>query len=155
MPDPEKVAEIVQHNLTDIGITVNIVREEWAPYLEKTSAGEHELFLLGWSGSNGDPDYFFSSLLHGDAIGGENRTYLQDEKVNDLFHQAQVSVDQDERVDLYKEAQEIILEEAPMVNLVHSTPLVASSSSVKGFIPHPSTSDPMEEVYLEEQEIYG
>lgn len=148
MPDPEKVAEIVQNNLADVGITVKIVREEWAPYLEKTSNGDQELYLLGWSGSNGDPDYFFSSLLHGDAIGGENRSFWENEKVNDLLDQAQVSVDQDERADLYKEAQVIIQEEAPMVNLVHSTPLVAARSEVKNFIAHPSTSDPLEEVEI-------
>ena len=149
MPDPEKVAEIVQHNLAEIGVTTNIVREEWAPYLERTSNGEHELFLLGWSGSNGDPDYFFGSLLHGDSIGGENRTYWENEEVNDLLDRAQLSADQDERAQLYKEAQVIIHEEAPMVNLVHSTPLVAARSEVKNFIAHPSTSDPLEEVEIE------
>ncbi len=88
MPDPERVGEIVQNNLAEIGINVNIVREEWAPYLEKTSNGEQEMYLLGWSGSNGDPDYFFGSLLHGDSIGGENRTYWENEEVDGLLDQA-------------------------------------------------------------------
>ena len=148
MPDPERVGEIVQNNLAEIGINVNIVREEWAPYLEKTSNGEQEMYLLGWSGSNGDPDYFFGSLLHGDSIGGENRTYWENEEVNSLLDQARLSPDQDERARLYKEAQVIIHDEVPVVNLVHSTPLVAARSEVKNFIPHPSTSDPLEEVEI-------
>lgn len=53
MPDPETVSEIIQNDLGEIGITAKIVREEWAPYLEKTAAGEQELFMLGWSGTNG------------------------------------------------------------------------------------------------------
>ena len=148
MPDPERVGEIVQNNLAEIGINVNIVREEWAPYLEKTSNGEQEMYLLGWSGSNGDPDYFFGSLLHGDSIGGENRTYWENEEVNSLLDQARLSPDQDERARLYKEAQVIIHDEVPVVNLVHSTPLVAARSEVKNFIPHPSTSHPLEEVEI-------
>ncbi len=148
MPDPEKVSEIVQSNLADAGITTNIVREEWAPYLEKTSNGEQELYLIGWSGSNGDPDYFFNSLLHGDAIGGENRSFYKNEEVDELLDQAVATVDQDERAELYQEAQAIIHEDAPQVNIVHSTPLVATRSNVKNFIAHPSTSDPLEEVEI-------
>ncbi|MFA1820975.1 ABC transporter substrate-binding protein [Virgibacillus oceani] len=148
MPDPERVAEIVQNNLGEVGITTNIVREEWAPYLEKTSNGEQELYLLGWSGSNGDPDYFFNSLLHGDAIGGENRTFYKNEEVDELLDQAVETIDQEERAELYKKAQVILHEDAPAVNIVHSTPLVAAKSSVKNFVPHPSTSDPLEEVEI-------
>src|SRR5699024_7894319 len=45
MPDPETVDEIIQNNLAKIGVTVNIVREEWAPYLEKAQSGEHEMYM--------------------------------------------------------------------------------------------------------------
>ncbi|MEF2291359.1 ABC transporter substrate-binding protein [Virgibacillus dokdonensis] len=148
MPDPETVAEIVQSNLQEIGITTNIVREEWAPYLEKTGKGEQDLYLLGWSGSNGDPDYFFDSLLHGDSIGGENRSFFQNDEVDKLIDQAGAEIDQDKRAALYKQVQTILHEEVPGVNIVHSTPLVAAKNKVKNFIPHPSTSDPLEEVEI-------
>ncbi|WP_217588586.1 ABC transporter substrate-binding protein [Lentibacillus saliphilus] len=149
MPDPETVAEIVQNNLGQIGINVNIVREEWAPYLEKTAQGEQDLFMLGWSGTNGDPDYFLSSLLHGDNAGSSNRTFYKNSEVDELLDQAKVSVDQDERASLYKEAQKIISEESPMVTLVHSTPVLAASAAVKNYVPHPSTSESLAEVELD------
>lgn len=149
MPDPEKTAEIIQNNLAEIGITVNIVREEWAPYLEKTAAGEHQIYMLGWSGTNGDPDYFLSSLLHGDLIGDSNREFYQSDKVDQLLNEAKVEIDQEKRADMYKEAQAIIAEDVPMVPLVHSTPVMASSSTVKNYVPHLSTSESLEEVDLE------
>lgn len=149
MPDPEKVSEIIQNNLGQVGINVKIVREEWAPYLEKTSKGDQELYLLGWSGSNGDPDYFFDSLLHSDSIGGENRNFYENKEVDELFTKAKLSVDQEERAKFYKEAQEILNEDPPSALLVHSQPLVAAKSTVKNFVPHPSTSDPLEEVEIE------
>src|SRR5690625_1760559 len=119
MPDPETVAEIIQNNLAEIGVTVNIVREEWAPYLEKTQSGEHEMYMLGWSGTNGDPDYFLSSLLHGDNVGDSNREFYQNEEVDKLLNEAKVEIDQDKRAELYKEAQAIIAKDVPMVPLVH------------------------------------
>lgn len=149
MPDPEKVSEIIQNNLGQVGINVKIVREEWAPYLEKTAKGDQDLYLLGWSGTNGDPNYFFDSLLHSDSIGGENRNFYENKEVDKLLDQARMSVDQEERAKFYKEAQELINEDAPAALLVHSKPLVAAQSNVKNFVPHPSTSDPLAEVELE------
>ncbi|QKY69893.1 ABC transporter substrate-binding protein [Lentibacillus sp. CBA3610] len=149
MPDPETVAEIVQNNLAEVGINVSIVREEWAPYLEKTLEGEQELFMLGWSGTNGDPDYFLSSLLHGDNVGSSNRTFYENEDVDELLNNAKRSIDQDERAAFYQEAQALIHEEAPMVNLVHSTPVMATASYVNNYVPHPSTSESLAEVELE------
>jgi dipeptide transport system substrate-binding protein len=37
-------------------------------------AGEHQTALLGWTGSHGDPDYFFYNLLSCDTAvpGGAN-----------------------------------------------------------------------------------
>mgnify|MGYP001443607265 CR=1 FL=1 len=150
MPDPETTAEIIQNNLAEIGITVNIVREEWAPYLEKTAAGEHQIYMLGWSGTNGDPDYFLSSLLHGDLVGDSNREFYANDEVDKLLNEAKVEIDQEKRAEMYKEAQAIIAEDVPMVPLVHSTPVLASSSKVKNYVPHPSTSESLEEVDIEE-----
>lgn len=149
MPDPETVSQIVQSNLADIGVTATIVREEWAPYLEKTLAGEHQLFILGWSGTNGDPDYFLSSLLHGSNIGSSNRSFYDNPEVNELLDAAKRAVDQDERADLYAQAQELISIDSPMITLVHSTPVMATSSNVLNYVPHPSTSESLEEVELQ------
>lgn len=150
MPDPETVAEIVQNNLAQIGITAKIHREEWAPYLEKTANGEQEMFMLGWSGTNGDPDYFLGSLLHTSGIGGSNYTRFSHPEVDQLLNEAKVAVDQDERAELYKKAQAIIHDEAPMVVLVHSTPVLATSKRVQNYVPHPSTSESLAEVDLVE-----
>lgn len=150
MPDPETVAVIIQSNLADIGITANIVREEWAPYLEKTMNGEHEMYMLGWSGTNGDPDYFLSSLLHGNNIGTSNRSFYQNTEVDKLLDQAKVAIDQEERASLYQEAQLLISEDVPMVPLVHSRPVLATTSAVKNYVPHPSTSESLAEVEIQE-----
>lgn len=150
MPDPETVAQIIQSNLADVGVTANIVREEWAPYLEKTAQGEHQLYMLGWSGTNGDPDYFLSSLLHGSNVGSSNREFYQNDEVDELLDAAKRAIDQDERADLYAQAQELISQDSPMVTLVHSTPVMATTSKVQNYVPHPSTSESLAEVELSE-----
>lgn len=149
MPDGEKVAEVIQKNLADIGVTAKIVSHEWATYLDLAEKGEADAFMLGWTGDNGDPDNFIYALLDEDNIGSNNYTYFKNDEMHDLLIEAQTEVDEEKRIELYKEAQEIIHDEAPWVPLAHSTPLLAGSKDLKGFLPHPTGSDLLSGVYFE------
>ncbi|WP_342506287.1 ABC transporter substrate-binding protein [Sporosarcina sp. FSL K6-2383] len=141
MPDGKKVAEVIQKNLADVGITATIVSHEWATYLDLASKGDADAFMLGWTGDNGDADNFLYVLLDEDNIGSNNYTYYQNDEMHELFIQAQTETDEAKRNELYKKAQEIIHEEAPWVPLAHSTPLLGGASDLSGFLPHPTGSD--------------
>ncbi|WP_096185963.1 ABC transporter substrate-binding protein [Evansella halocellulosilytica] len=150
MPDPERAAEVMQANFEEIGLTANIVTHEWATYLELTEQGEQDVFMLGWSGVNGDPDYFLANLLHSDAIPGGNRKRYSNDDVDSLIDEAKRNVDEDVRADLYMEAQQLIHEDAPHIPLVHSIPALAGNERVHDYVPHPSTSETLLNVYLTE-----
>ncbi|MFC4355678.1 ABC transporter substrate-binding protein [Chryseomicrobium palamuruense] len=149
MPDGMKVAEVMQKNLADVGITAEIVSFEWATYLEKARNGEADAFMLGWTGDNGDADNFLYVLLDGDNIGSNNYTYYDNEELHDLLIAAQSEVDENKRNELYMQAQEIIHEDAPWVPLAHSTPLLAGKAELTGFLPHPTGSDKLHNVDFE------
>lgn len=149
MPDGMKVAEVMQKNLADVGITAEIVSYEWATYLEKARNGEADAFMLGWTGDNGDADNFLYVLLDGDNIGSNNYTYYDNEELHELLIAAQSEVDENTRNELYMQAQEIIHEDAPWVPLAHSTPLLAGKAELTGFKPHPTGSDKLHTVDFE------
>ncbi|TFE02473.1 ABC transporter substrate-binding protein [Jeotgalibacillus sp. R-1-5s-1] len=149
MPDGQKVAEAIQSNLAEVGITAEIVTYEWATYLEKARLGEADAFLLGWTGDNGDADNFLYVLLDQDNIGSNNYTYYENQEVHDLLIQAQSETDEDTRNQLYMEAQELIHADAPWVPLAHSTPLMAGSAALQDFLAHPTGSDDLHRVYFE------
>lgn len=149
MPDGAKVAEVIQKNLEDVGIPSKIVTFEWATYLEKAKNGEADAFMLGWTGDNGDADNFIYTLLDKDNIGSNNYAYYTNEEVHELLIQAQSETDENVRNELYKKAQEIIHDDAPWVPLAHSTPLLAAKAGVKGFLPHPTGSDKLDNVSME------
>ncbi|MFJ8066557.1 ABC transporter substrate-binding protein [Psychrobacillus sp. NPDC096426] len=146
MPDGAKVAEVIQKNLEDIGVKATIVSFEWATYLEKARNGEADAFMLGWTGDNGDADNFIYVLLDGDNIGSNNYTYYDNQDLHKILIQAQTEVDEDKRNELYKQAQEIIFEDAPWVPLAHSTPLLAGTADIVNFLPHPTGSDKLTNV---------
>ena len=146
MPDGTKVAEAIQKNLADVGITANIVSYEWATYLEKARNGEADAFLLGWTGDNGDADNFIYVLLDEDNIGSNNYSYYSNPETHKILIEAQTEVDEEKRNELYKQAQEIIFEDAPWVPLAHSTPLLAGDAEIIDFFPHPTGSDRLNKV---------
>lgn len=149
MPDGMKVAEVIQSSFAELGIKAEIVTYDWATYLDKASKGEADAFLLGWTGDNGDADNFLYTLLDKDSIGSNNYSYYSNDELHDILIEAQTNADQEVRNELYKQAQEIIREDAPWVPLVHSTPLLAGKSNLKGLLPHPTGSDILTKVEFE------
>lgn len=140
MPDANKVAEYLQSNFADIGVTANIVSFEWATYLERARAGEADTFILGWTGTNGDADDFLYSLWHENNIGSLNSTHYANEEFNQVLEEARSITDQEKRNELYREAQEIMHEDPPIIPLVHPTPILGAQDYVNGFDPHPTGS---------------
>lgn len=149
MPDGRKVAEVIQASFAQIGVTVNIESPEWATYLDDLSKGEKDdLFIIGWTGDNGDPDNFFYPLLDKDSIGGNNYSQYASDPLHEVLVKAQQETDQDARAKLYEEAQVIVHDDAPWVPLVHSTPLLAASNNVQGYVPSPTGSEPYAEISI-------
>jgi len=146
MPDGVKIAEAIQQDFKKIGVEAEIVTMEWATYLDKTKAGEQEIFMLGWTGDNGDPDNFLATLLDKNNIGGNNRTRWANEEAHELLMKAQSATTQAEREQIYLKVQELIFQDVPMVPLAHSTPALAAKANVINYKPHPKGSESLEKV---------
>jgi peptide/nickel transport system substrate-binding protein len=152
MPQGAQAAEQMAANFEKIGVKTEILSPEWGVYLERTGNGEHQMAMLGWTGDNGDPDNFLYVLLDSDNAktpDAGNIAFYKNDEVHDLLIQAQRITDVAERAKLYEQAQEIIHDDAPWVPLVHSTPPLAANSKVKGYVPHPTGSEVLSNVYFE------
>ncbi|MDR9855991.1 ABC transporter substrate-binding protein [Paenibacillus sp. VCA1] len=150
MPDGKKVAEAIQADFEKIGVKVNIQSPEWATYLDDTKAGvKDDIYMMGWNGDNGDPDNFLYTLLDKDAIPGNNRSYYANEDLHKILIEAQKEVNQDKRIELYKQAQEIIKKDIPWIPLVYATQVLAAKSNLKGYVPSPTGTEYYSSIYFE------
>lgn len=132
-----RYAEIFQEQLAQVGITTSIEIMEFAPYLDRTAQGEHDMFMLGWVAVTGDADYGLYSLFHSTQFGDAgNRTFWEHPEVDELLDLGKVSQDPEERERAYARVQEIIFEEAPWVFLAFRDDLNATRAWVEGFTPH-------------------
>jgi len=120
-PNARRMAEMIQADWAAIGVEAEIVTFEWAEYLKRSKAGEHETLLLGWTGDNGDPDNFLHTLLGCDAAkDGTNRARWCNKEFDDLVVAAKRTADVAERTKLYEDAQVVFKREAPWVTIAHS-----------------------------------
>ncbi len=143
-----RYAEIFQEQLAQVGITARIEIMEFAPYLDRTAQGEHDMFMLGWVAVTGDADYGLYSLFHSSQFGDAgNRTFWGNDEVDRLLDLAKESPDFSERERAYARAQEIIFEEAPWVFLAFRDDLNATRAWVEGFTPHSAGHHTLYSVY--------
>jgi dipeptide transport system substrate-binding protein len=138
-PDAKKIAELIQADLSKIGITAELKTFEWGEYRKRLQAGEHQMGMLGWTGDNGDPDNFMGVLLScGSARpGGQNIAKWCNQDFTKLLDEARQTADQAKRTELYMKAQEIFHEEAPWFPIAHSVVYMPMSKKVVGYKIHP------------------
>ncbi|NNE44804.1 MAG: ABC transporter substrate-binding protein [Gemmatimonadetes bacterium] len=150
MPQPVRLAQVLQSNLAAIGIHAKIVTYEWGTYLDRVHRGHHDMALLGWQADNGDPDNFL--FVHFDKSAAVppagNIAFYRDERVHELLVGGQRTVDPELRLPLYHEAQELIHRDAPWVPLVHTMELAAMRHEVSGYRLHPTGRVLLSRVWL-------
>ncbi|QQO11326.1 glutathione ABC transporter substrate-binding protein [Breznakiella homolactica] len=132
-----RYAEIFQEQLRQAGIDASIEVLEWSAYLDRTSAGEHDMFILGWTAVTGDADYGMYSLFHSSQFGDAgNRTFYKNPTIDRLLDLGRTTPDPDARRAAYYEAQEIIMDEAPWVFVYVQDNLNVTRRWAHGFDPH-------------------
>lgn len=134
--EPQRVstATFIQEALEEINIDVNVEQREWGAYLEETAAGEHDMYVLGWSTVTGDADYGLYSLFHSDMHGDPgNRSFLSDDNVDELLEAGRQETDPEAREEIYTELQEELVDIAPMIYIHHQDYLTGVRDEVEGF----------------------
>lgn len=134
----ETEAITLQAFFAEIGVKLNLKKIAYATSREMIDKGEFDLALGVWSPDFGDPymfmNYWFDSVNFGLA---GNRAFYKNDKVDELVRTAATVNDQAEREKLYKEAQKIVIDEAPYIYLYQKDFLLPVSKKVKGFVYNP------------------
>ncbi len=128
MPEPVKIAESIRSDLAAVGIKVRLAFYDWKTYLDKLGNGEHDMCLIGWTTDNGDADNFLYTLLDQDNAvkpHARNFAFFKHKELHDILINAQQTLDEQTRLELYHKAEEIIRQQAPWVPIAHTQQLHA------------------------------
>ena len=148
-PEGLKVGVAMISDLAKIGIKARIVSYDWGTYLkrQREQPEDMDLFQLGWTGDNGDPDNFLAVLFDGMAS-SSIRTQWKNEQYHNYMLQGKQTVDQAKRAEIYKKALKLIYDECAVISLAHSTVIWPALKSVQNFKLHPTASVRMKNVWL-------
>ena len=149
-PNARRMAEMIQADWAKVGVQAKIVTYEWGEYLKRAKDGEHQTVMMGWTGDNGDPDNFFATLFSCAASEqGSNYSKWCYKPFEDLIQPARATDDHNKRVELYKQAQVVMHDQAPALIIAHSTVFEPVRKEVKGYVVDPLGKHHFENVSIE------
>ena len=98
----------------ELGIEVEIQQVEWATYLEDLDDRKFQAYAgLGWSADYPDPQDFLDILFHTES--GMNHGSYSNTDVDALLEKARTIQDVVRRVELYNQAEQLIVDDAAWV----------------------------------------
>src|SRR3712207_5050805 len=98
-----------------------------------TANGEVDMYILGWGPSTYDGDYGLFPNFHSSQKGGSgNRSQYANPKMDQLLEDGRKEMDVEKRRDLYRQAVDLINEEAVVLPLYYPLTSVGYSKAIKG-----------------------
>lgn len=137
-PNPSLSAQLLQADLAAIGIRADIRVIEWGELIRRAKAGEHDLLFMGWAGDNGDPDNFLTPLFSCAALDtGTNFSRYCDSRLDKLISAGKSANDRGIRSAAYRQALEIIQQQALWVPLANPNAAALLRREVSGYQANP------------------
>jgi peptide/nickel transport system substrate-binding protein len=128
-----QVAENLQAQLGEVGITVKIRPWEFQALMAEVKKGQFDSVLLGWSPSTGDADQGLYPVFHSSQFPpNSNRAFYSNPQVDKLLVDARQATNSQARLDLYRQAEKTIMDEAAWLFLYYPKQVVVTRANVKG-----------------------
>ena len=127
------VAAMAQMWQQNLGVTITIENLEPDKYYDLLYSGQHgQLFSGGWCADYPDAENFADVLFHTGAQ--QNIGNYSNPELDSLLEEARLEQDVTRRIGLYQQAEQMIVQEAPALFLMHGVSYELVKPYVKGFV---------------------
>ena len=123
------ICQIIQQNWEEIGVNVELTNQEWAVFLNTRQQGDYQIARHGWIGDYIDPMTFLDLWVTG---GGNNDCGFSNARYDELIAAAKVETDSAKRLEMLREAEDISMDEMPILPIYYYTTVTAANENVKG-----------------------
>ena len=134
-PSPLKTAELIKWDLAQAGVEVKVRSVTRTFLLEQLNHAteDYDMILTGWLAGNLDPDGFMRPILSCDTKNEvANLSNWCNPKFNELMDNALTSTALSDRAKDYNAAQDLVLNELPIIPIANVKRFLVASSKVKG-----------------------
>ena len=128
--DVAALAQMWKHAL---GVEITVENLEPNYFYEKILAGQHgQIFGGGWCADYPDPENFADVLFHSGST--QNTGEYSNPELDALLEKARVEQDVAKRIEMYQGAEQIIVDDAPVLFTTHSLSYQLVKPYVKGYV---------------------
>lgn len=112
--------EAIRRDLAAVGIRLEVnYNTDWPAFVKMLSEGRAPLFRYSWYADVPDPDNFLFKLFHSQSP--RNYTFYQNPATDALLFQAKNQTELRQRVELYRRAEQMIMDDAPIIPMIFYT----------------------------------
>ncbi len=130
----KRVAEMMQQMWQrDLGISVDLINQEWKVYLQAQEHLDYDLSRSGWVADYQDPIAFLELFTTGN---GNNNTGFGDKEYDTAVDQVRTSADPVARAVLLTRLESILLSRGPIIPIYFYGRPYLLNRQVRGFEPH-------------------
>jgi len=130
------VAALAQMWQQELGVEITVENLEPNYFYEKILAGQHgQIFGGGWCADYPDPENFADVLFHTGST--QNTGDYSNPELDALLEHARVEQDITKRIEMYQQAEQIIVNDAPVLFTTHSLSYQLVKPYVKGYVSTP------------------
>jgi ABC-type transport system substrate-binding protein len=135
IPNPPGFAQDIQSQFSKLGIKIELHQEDNATYVGNVASGKkYPLFLYGWIGDYaGQTDWIGYHF----GVGAAPRFGKGFSDIQDAISKAASTLDETARLDLWKQANNLIKQHVPMVPLTHAASALGLTADTTGVLPSP------------------
>ena len=139
----QRLAELLQAVLSEIGIDLELRRLDWAAYLTLVDEGRTGFYRQAWIADYPDPENFLTVLFHSRNVGAAgNTSRYRNRTVDRWLDEADAMAAGPDRDRRYAEAERQIIDDAAYVPLYHVTSRALIRDYVRGLERSPLSSAP-------------
>lgn len=123
-----QIAQAVQGMWKEIGVNVELKNQEWKVFQATRNNKQYEIARHGWVGDYVDPITFLDLFVTG---AGTNDAGYSSAKYDDLIAKSKAELDPAKREQLLKDAEEVILNDMPIIPIYYYTQPKAMQKNIK------------------------
>jgi len=136
-PNSLKIVQAIANDFEKLGVRINLQAREWNSFLEAVEREPVQMFFLGWVADYPDPDNFLYVLFHSEQFGKKgNHTWYVNQKVDDLTAEGRKRITMEERMPIYQQVEDILLEDCAWIVAYHVRNVVLLRKEVTGIREH-------------------
>ncbi|MBN1864501.1 MAG: hypothetical protein JW808_06335 [Victivallales bacterium] len=130
-----QIAEMFAEDMSKIGIRIRPVLNNWPRFLQKSAAGQMQLFKLSWVGDYPDAENFLQ-LFYGPNIGSCNRSHYKNPQFDQMFEEIKTMPESPQRTAKYEKMVAFLAEECPWIFAYYPISFSLRHSWIENYHPH-------------------